>query len=107
MLTTSIALLVAVSGAVQARAGLPGSEPVRLVQVDSAHTLFTSNAPDAGRIGQLYQLPQGGFGVSSGGTPYYQTLGTLNGGIVAVPNGNTTFGVIGSGGRIGSSHTRG
>jgi hypothetical protein len=105
--TTTIALLVACTYPIQAQTGFPGAGPARLVQVDSAHTLFTPNAPDPGRIGQVYQLPQGGFGVSTGGTSYYQTLGTANGNAVAIPGGGETFGVIGSGGRIGTGHSRG
>jgi hypothetical protein len=107
MLTTTIALLAAFYSPMQTTSGLPESSQPLLVQADSAHTLFTPNAPDAGRAGQIYQLPQGGFGVTTGGTSYYQTLGTPGGSSVAVPNGNNTFGVIGSGGRFGTARSRG
>jgi hypothetical protein len=106
MLTT-IALLAAFSAPIQGGANLSGYAPdhlmpVRLMQVDSAHTLFTPNAPDPGRAGQVYQLPQGGFGVTTGGTSHYQTLEMPGGGsAVAVPNGNNTSTVFGSGGRLG------
>jgi hypothetical protein len=103
MLTTTIALLAAFTGPVQA--GPPtGSDPLLLV-ADSAHTLFTPNAPDAGRSGQVYQLPQGGFGVTTGGTSHYQTLGMPGGTGIAVPNGNNTASFIGSGGRVGIAQT--
>jgi hypothetical protein len=95
MLTTStIALLVAFYGPVQ-------SDTAHLlsVQSDSAHTLFTPNAPDSGRAGQIFQLPNGGLGVTTGGTSHYQTFGVPGGSGVAVPNGNNTFDVVGSGGR--------
>ena len=62
MLTTTIALLAAFSGPMQAGPSI-GSDQLLLV-ADSAHTLFTPNAPDPGRAGQVYQLPQGGFGVT-------------------------------------------
>ena len=64
MLTTTIALLAAFSGPMQAGPSA-GSDQLLLV-ADSAHTLFTPNAPDPGRAGQVYQLPQGGFGVTTG-----------------------------------------
>src|SRR5580700_3994167 len=83
MLTTTIALLAAFSGPMQAGPSA-GSDQLLLV-ADSAHTLFTPNAPDPGRAGQVYQLPQGSCGV-------------------AVPNGNTAS-FIGSGGRIGIAPT--
>lgn len=100
MLTTTIALLAAFSGPMQPGSSLSGSGQVLLVK-DSAHTLFTPNAPDPGRVGQLYQLPQGGVGVSTGGTSHYQTMVTPGGSGVAVPNGNNTFDMMGSGGRAG------
>ena len=77
MLTTTIALLAAFSGPMQAGPSA-GSDQLLLV-ADSAHTLFTPNAPDPGRAGQIYELPQGGFGVTTGGTSHYQTLGTPGG----------------------------
>jgi hypothetical protein len=107
MLTTTIALLVAFSAPMPGGANLSGYAPVHLMPVhlmlvDSAHTLFTPNAPDPGRAGQVYQLPQGGFGVTTGGTSHYQTLEMPGGGsAVAVPNGNSTSTVFGSGGRLG------
>jgi hypothetical protein len=73
----------------------------RLLVADSAHTLFMPNAPDPGRAGQVYQLPQGGFGVTTGGTSHYQTLGMPGGSGVVVPNGNTGS-FFGSGGRVGT-----
>ena len=99
MLTTTIALLAAFSGPMQAAPSV-GSDQLLLV-ADSAHTLFTPNAPDPGRAGQVYQLPQGGFGVTTGGTSHYQTLGIPGGGGVVVPNGNTAS-FFGSGGRVGT-----
>ena len=102
MLTTTIALLVAFSAPIQGGADLSGRAPIDLVRLDSAHTLFTPNAPDPGRAGQFYELPHGGIGVSAGGTSHYQMLGTPGGSAVAVPNGNTTYSVSGSGGRIGT-----
>jgi hypothetical protein len=101
MLTTTIALLVAFCGPMQAGSNLPDPNQIQLVGADSAHTLFTPNAPDPGRAGQIYQLPQGGLGVSTGGTSHYQTLVTPGGSAIAVPNGNNTFDVIGTGGRAG------
>ena len=104
MLTTTIALLVAFSGPMLAGSDLPGGAQIDLMRADSAHTLFTPNAPDPGRAGQLYQLPQGGFGVTTGGTSQYQTLHTPGGGSgIAVPDGNSTSSVIGAGGRIGTA----
>ena len=82
-------------------------QSVTLARADSAHTLFTPNAADSGRVGQVYQLPQGGFGVSTGGTSHYQTYVTPGGGGVAVPSGNNTFNAIGSGGRTGVARTPG
>jgi hypothetical protein len=72
---------------------------------DSAHTLFTPNAPDSGRAGMVVQLPQGGTGVTTGGTANYQTLATPNGSAIMVPNGSGTSAVIGSGGRSGTVNT--
>ena len=108
--TAAIALLVAFSGPMQAGSGAIFSNAghARLVRVDSAHTVFTPNAPEAGRAGQIYQLPQGGFGVTTGGTSYYQTLGMPGGNTgVAIPGGNNTSTVFGSGGRIGTVGTAG
>jgi hypothetical protein len=102
--TAAIALLVAFASPMQVGSSAPVSDSaqVQLVRLDDAHTVFTPNAPDAGRAGQVYQLPQGGFGVSTGGTSYYQTLGMPGGSGVAVPNGNNTSTLFGSGGRIGT-----
>jgi hypothetical protein len=99
MLTTTIALLAAFSGPMQAAPSV-GSDQLLLV-ADSAHTLFTPNAPDPGRAGQVYQLPQGGLGVTTGGTSHYQTLGMPGGSGVVVPNGDTA-GFFGSRGRVGT-----
>ena len=103
MLTTTIALLVAFSGPMQGDPDLSGRAPIDLVRADSAHTLFAPNAPDPGRAGQIYQSPGGGFGVTTGGTSHYQTLGMPGGSAVAVPNGNNTSTMFGSGGRIGTA----
>jgi hypothetical protein len=71
-----------------------------VAQQDSAHTLFTPNAPDAGRSGQVVHLPQGEIGVTTGGTSRYQTLATPGGGsAVAVPNGDGSSNVIQTPGR--------
>jgi hypothetical protein len=102
MLTTTIALLAAFSGPMQAGPSAGSDQP--LLVADSAHTLFTPNAPDPGRAGQVYELPKGGFGVTTGGTSHYQTLGTPGGSGIPVPNGNTAS-FIGSGGRIGIAQT--
>ena len=103
--TAAIALLVMFSGSIQAGFGQIYAGRIRLVQasapLDSAHTLFQPNAPDPGRVGQTVPLPQGGFGVTTGGTAGYQTLGTPNGSALVVPNGNNTSSVIGPGGRVG------
>ena len=99
MLTTTIALLVAFAGPMQTGPSGSGNQLV-LASADSAHTLFVPNAPDAGRSGQIYQLPQGGFGVTTGGTSHYQTLGMPGGNGVAIPNGSTAS-FLGSGGRAG------
>ena len=99
MLTTTIALLAAFSGPTQAGSAVGGDQ--RLLVADSAHTLFTPNAPDPGRAGQVYQLPQGGFGITTGGTSHFQTLGMPGGSGVVVPNGNSAS-FFGSGGRVGT-----
>jgi hypothetical protein len=72
---------------------------------DSAHTLFTPNAPDPGRAGAVVQLPQGGTGVTTGGTSHYQTLATPNGSATMVPNGSGMSAVIGAGNRAGTVNT--
>jgi hypothetical protein len=102
MLTAStIALLVSFYGPVQSDAG-----QIQTVRSDSAHTLFTPNAPDSGRAGQIFQLPLGGFGITTGGTSHYQTFGMPSGGGVAIPNGNNTFDVIGPAGNVGFPSAR-
>jgi hypothetical protein len=83
-----------------------GVASAQLAPQNSAHTLATPNAPDPGRSGQVVQLPQGGLGVTSGGTTGYQTLGTPGGSGVMVPNGGGTSSVIGSGSRSGTVNTR-
>jgi hypothetical protein len=98
---STIALLVAFYGPVQGDTG-----QLHSVRSDSAHTLFTPNPPDSGRAGQIFRLPSGGFGVTTGGTSNYQTFGVPGGSGVAVPNSNNTFDVIGSGGHRGSANTR-
>jgi hypothetical protein len=72
---------------------------------DSAHTLVTPNAPASGRSGQVVQLPQGGVGVTSGGTTGYQTMGTPGGSGVMVPSGGSASTLIGSGGHSGTVTT--
>jgi hypothetical protein len=100
----AVALLVMISEPIQA-----GAAPIELTQVtqtDSAHTLFTPDAPDPGRVGQVYQLPQGGFGVSTGGTAQYQTLGTPGGSAISVPGENGRSNVFVTGGRVGTATPR-
>ncbi len=70
---------------------------------DSAHTLFQPDIAGGGRVGRMVELPQGGLGVTTGGTSYYQTYGTPGGSGVAVPTDNNFSTVIGSGGRSGIS----
>ena len=100
---TTIVMLAALSGPVASS----GDTLITLARADSAHTLFTPNAGNSGRIGQVYQLPQGGFGVSTGGTSHYQTFATPGGSAIAVPSGSNTFNFIGSGGRGGLARTPG
>jgi hypothetical protein len=88
-----------------ALAMMAGSVLAQAAPQDSAHTLVTPNAPDPGRAGQVVQLPQGGAGVTTGGTANYQTLGMPGGNAVMVPNSGGTSGVMGSGGRIGTVNT--
>jgi hypothetical protein len=79
--------------------------PITVAQAetqDSAHTLFTPNAPDPGRAGVVVQLPQGGTGVTTGGTSHYQTLATPNGSATMVPNGSGTPALYGSGSGTGT-----
>jgi hypothetical protein len=105
MLTTTLALLVSFSGPMQGTPAQAGSDQIQLVRADSAHTLFTPNAADPGRSGQIYQLPQGGIGVTTGGTSHYQTLVMPGGGSgVAVPNGGNSYSFMGSGGRAGTGN---
>jgi hypothetical protein len=105
MLTTTIALLAAFTGPMQAGPS-GGSDPLLLVRADSAHTLVAPYVPDAGRSGQIYQTPQGGFGVTTGGTSHYQTLGMPGGSGIVVPSGNNTANFLGSGGRSGIAQTQ-
>jgi hypothetical protein len=107
MLVPTITMLVALSGSASAAPAQVGNGEITLVRADDAHTLFTPNTMDSGRSGQIYQLPQGGVGVTTGGTPYYQTYATPGGGGIAVPNGNNTFNVIGSSGRAGIARVGG
>ncbi len=104
--TAAIALLAMFSGSVQPGAG----GRIELIQAttpsDDAHTLFQPNASDPGRSGQIVQLPQGGTGVTTGGTSHYQTLGTPGGNAISVPNDNNTSRIIGSTGRAGTTVTR-
>jgi hypothetical protein len=85
------------------------SGPLALAQTtpqDSAHTLVTPNAPKPGRPGQVVPLPQGGVGVTTGGTSSYQTMTTPGGGsAIATPNGNGSSNVISTPGRIGTVPT--
>jgi hypothetical protein len=103
MQSAAIALFVMFAGPFPAGSQAPTPGHVWLAQADSAHTLFTPNAPDPGRSGQTVQLPQGGLGVTTGGTANYQPRGTPNGSAIAVPNGNNTSSVIGPGGQIGTT----
>ncbi len=90
---TTIALFVAVLAATPAAFA-------QTTPSDSAHTLVTPNAPDPGRTGQVRQLPQGGYGVSTGGTSHYQTLTTPGGGsALSVPNGSSQSTIVQSGHR--------
>jgi len=91
--------------AMMALAGMTGVALAQAPPQDSAHTLFVPNAPDPGRSGQIVQLPQGGMGVTTGGTANYQTLGTPGGSAVMVPNGGGSADVIGSGGGSGIVHS--
>jgi hypothetical protein len=52
MLIKTIVFLATLTGPLQA--GSSGGNQFLLVGADSAHTLFTPNAPDAGRVGQVY-----------------------------------------------------
>jgi hypothetical protein len=88
-----------------ALAMIAGAALAQTTPQDSAHTLVTPTAPDASRTGQVVQLPQGGVGVTTGGTANYQTLGTPGGSGVMVPNGGGTSDVIGAGGGSGVVNT--
>jgi hypothetical protein len=103
---TALALLAMLPAA--ALAGTPsiGQGPVPFINVaDSAHTLVQPSP--GGGAGRIVQLPMGGFGVTTGGTSYYQTFGTPGGSGVVVPNGSYSSTVIGSGGRSGTAITPG
>jgi hypothetical protein len=104
-MVTTIVLLAALSGPVQAAPDASATHLLTLARADSAHTLFTPNAVDSGRSGQVYQLPGGGFGVSTGGTSHYQTFATPGGSGIAVPSGSNTYNFIGTGGRAGLAQT--
>ncbi|WP_428486875.1 hypothetical protein [Rhodopila sp.] len=103
---TAVVLLVMLYGS--AHAGFDQSASGRIVlaqatSTDNAHTPVTPNAPSPSRPGQLQQLSQGGYGVTTGGTSHYQTLQTPGGGgALAVPNGAGSSNVIGSQGRAGT-----
>jgi hypothetical protein len=84
----------------------PGRLPV-IMAADSAHTLFQAPPGSGIGSGRILSLPQGGLGVTTGSTSYYQTYATPGGGGVAVPNGNFSSTIIGSGGRAGTSITPG
>jgi hypothetical protein len=101
MLATTVALLASLTGPMQA--GPYGGSDKLLLVADSAHTLVTPNAPDPGRVGQVYSLPGGGFGVSTGGTSAYQTLGMPGGSGIAFSNGSS---FIGPAGRVGIARAR-
>ena len=91
--------------ATMALAMMTGVALAQATPQDSAHTLVTPNASDPGRAGQVVQLPQGGIGVTTGGTANYQTMGTPGGSAIMVPSGGGTSSVIGSGGGSGTVNT--
>jgi hypothetical protein len=101
MLKASFLALVALtSPPLQVGPDRPDTGSMHLAQVapaDSAHTLFVPAAPVAGLAGEVYHLPGGGTGISTGGTAQYQTLAMPGGSAVAFPNGNGTSDVIGPG----------
>ena len=69
--------------------------------------MVTPYAQDPGRSGQMILLPQGGQGVTFGGTPNSQMIGTPGGAAIMVPNSNGTSTVIAPGmpsGTIASPH---
>jgi hypothetical protein len=102
---TALALLAMLPGVAQAGIVSSGPGQVPFIRVaDSAHTFFHSDMGGGGRAGEVVQLPQGGLGVTTGGSSFYQTYGAPGGGGVVVPNGNYSS-VIGSGGRTGISMT--
>ena len=106
--TVMFALLAAFSGPVPGVSTALAPNAIQLIQttpVDDAHTPLTLSTPDPGRAGQVYQLPQGGVGVTTGGTSHYQTLTTPGGSGIAVPNGNGTSSLTGPGGRGGTATT--
>ena len=86
-------------------ASTASAEPVGLpviMAADSAHTLLQPSPGGLG-AGQIVALPQGGLGVTTGGTSYYQTYAAPGGSGVVVPNGGFSSTVIGSGGRSGTA----
>jgi hypothetical protein len=103
---TALTLLAMLPGVAQAGTVLSDQGQASVISVaDSAHTLFQPSP--GGSAGRIVGLPQGGFGVTTGGTSYYQTFGTPGGSGVVVPNGNFSSTVIGSGGRSGTAVTPG
>ena len=86
---------------IAANAAQPGE--VVLAQADSTHTLIAPPS-NQGRVGQSVTLPQGGTGITAGGTSNYQTLTTPGGGSgVAVANGagsSTVTGIRGGAARV-------
>jgi hypothetical protein len=85
---------------------ITGAASAQTTHLDSAHTTLAPATPDPGRTGQVVTLPQGGQGVTTGGTAHYQTLVTPGGSATAIPNSAGGSTVIGSGGHggIGASH---
>lgn len=64
----------------------------------SAGTLVAPPANDPGRAGQMMMLPQGGQGVTFGGTPYSQMIGTPTGGAtIMTPSGGGASTIISPG----------
>jgi hypothetical protein len=103
----ALVTLLALSGTITSYAIKPdGTQLAQATSQDSAHTLVAPSAPSGARVGQPMQLPQGGTGITTGGTANYQTLTTPGGaGAVAVPNGTGTSSVTGPGGRSGTAPT--
>lgn len=104
--TTALALLVMLPGVAFAETvpSDPGLSPL-LIAADSAHTVFQPNPGFGGGAGRFIRLPEGGLGVTTGGTSYYQTFEAPGGSGVAMPNGSYSSTVIGSNGRMGTAIT--